>query len=289
MFRTNLLGGMAVVALLGGCAGQDIDALRGATGDGSPFTQALTEQYKALSVFEADRMYDWRDAGVFARKGLAAAQGKTVAPEKIETRDLPAAKIEELTLARERLLGALAAAAAEKLPREAAKAQTQFDCWIEQQEENHQAAHIAACRKGFYGALGEIEAGTAPAAAVLLPAVAPAAEPAVASAPLIVRFAFDSAVLLPETLDAVRAALAQAKASGHASLAVTGHADSAGPQDYNLRLSLRRAEAIKDALLSLGAGPDDIVLSGHGETRPAVVTPDNVREPANRRVEIVIQ
>ena len=59
--------------------------------------------------------------------------------------------------------------------------------------------------------------------------------------------------------------------------------------DYNLKLSLRRAEAIKDALLSLGARPEDIVLAGQGETQPAVATPDNVREAANRRVEIVIQ
>lgn len=171
------------------------------------------------------------------------------------------------------MLGALAAAAADKLPQDAAKAQGQFDCWIEQQEENHQPAHIAACREGFYGALGRIEAG----------------EPELVAEPLMVRFAFDSAVLLPQTLDAVRQAFARAEAGGGAKLAVTGHADRAGPQDYNLKLSLRRAEAIKDALLSLGARPDDIVLSGQGETQPAVVTPDNVREPANRRVEIVIQ
>ncbi len=187
------------------------------------------------------------------------------------------------------MLGALAAAAADKLPQDAAKAQGQFDCWIEQQEENHQPAHIAACREGFYGALGRIEAGVAPEPAALVPAAAPAGEPELVAEPLMVRFAFDSAVLLPQTLDAVRQAFARAEAGGGAKLAVTGHADRAGPQDYNLKLSLRRAEAIKDALLSLGARPDDIVLSGQGETQPAVVTPDNVREPANRRVEIVIQ
>lgn len=287
MYRTNLLAAVAAVALLGGCAGQDIAALRGADGGGSAFDRALTEEYKALTAFEAERMYDWRDAGRFARKGLAAAEGKAVAPEEIEARSLPADKVEELSLARERLLGALAAAAAEKLPGEAAKAQAQFDCWIEQQEENHQPAHIAACRDGFYGALDRVEAGIAPEPAALLPAAAPAAEPAPPSEPLVVRFAFDSAVLLPETLGALREAMARAE--GGAILAVTGHADRAGPQDYNLKLSLRRAEAIKDALLTLGADPEDIVLAGQGETQPAVATPDNVREPANRRVEIVIQ
>ncbi len=89
MFRIKLLCGVAIVALLGDCVGRNIDTLRGATGTGSPFTQALTEQYKSLTVFEADQMYDRRDAGTFARKGLAAAEGKAVAPEWIEAHEPP--------------------------------------------------------------------------------------------------------------------------------------------------------------------------------------------------------
>ena len=48
---------------------------------GTPFTQALTKEYKDLAAFEADEMYDWRDAGFYARKALAAANGEQVGPQ----------------------------------------------------------------------------------------------------------------------------------------------------------------------------------------------------------------
>jgi OOP family OmpA-OmpF porin len=70
---------------------------------------------------------------------------------------------------------------------------------------------------------------------------------------------------------------------------VTGHADRAGPSDYNLALSLRRAEAVRDALVAAGIPIDVITIARRGETEPAVPTPDGVPEKANRRVEIFAQ
>jgi len=72
-------------------------------------------------------------------------------------------------------------------------------------------------------------------------------------------------------------------------IAVTGHTDTSGAATYNMALSMRRATAVKDALVREGIPAAAIAVSGVGETRLLVQTGDNVKEPQNRRVEIVLQ
>jgi outer membrane protein OmpA-like peptidoglycan-associated protein len=69
----------------------------------------------------------------------------------------------------------------------------------------------------------------------------------------------------------------------------TGHADRSGPTNYNQRLSERRAEAVKSALVREGVPGNIIQTSGRGENENLVATADGVREPRNRRVEIVFR
>jgi hypothetical protein len=76
------------------------------------------------------------------------------------------------------------------------------------------------------------------------------------------------------------------KSMGNAPISVIGHADKSGPNNYNMALSLRRANAVKDTLVREGVGPQAIKLEGRGEEQPLVQTADGVREPQNRRVEI---
>ena len=70
---------------------------------------------------------------------------------------------------------------------------------------------------------------------------------------------------------------------------VTGHADKSGSDAYNMALSLRRANNVKDELVRDGVPAASIVVVGRGESQPLVPTADGVREPQNRRVEIVLQ
>jgi OOP family OmpA-OmpF porin len=83
--------------------------------------------------------------------------------------------------------------------------------------------------------------------------------------------------------------LADAAATGAVGISATGHADRAGAEEYNMALSLRRADTVREALIAGGIDANTITVAGRGESEPAVPTADGVREQANRRVEIVIQ
>ena len=70
---------------------------------------------------------------------------------------------------------------------------------------------------------------------------------------------------------------------------VAGHADRSGTPQYNQRLSQRRADVVAAELVRQGVNRGDIGISAYGESRPLVPTADGVREPQNRRVEIVLR
>jgi OOP family OmpA-OmpF porin len=79
------------------------------------------------------------------------------------------------------------------------------------------------------------------------------------------------------------------KTKGNARITATGHTDTSGSEQYNMALSLRRANAVKDALVREGVPATAIAVIGRGEQGLLVQTGPNVREPQNRRVEIVVQ
>jgi OOP family OmpA-OmpF porin len=67
---------------------------------------------------------------------------------------------------------------------------------------------------------------------------------------------------------------------------VVGHTDTSGSADYNQKLSVRRANVVVEALVDMGARRAAIQASGVGKTDLAVQTPDNTREPRNRRTVV---
>jgi len=115
----------------------------------------------------------------------------------------------------------------------------------------------------------------------------PAAPPPVRN--FLVFFDFDKSSLTPRAMDIVKEAANVAKQGQNTRVTCTGHTDTAGPAAYNMALSLRRASAVKDALVREGVMPEAISVIGRGEEQLLVATADGVREPQNRRVEIVIQ
>lgn len=130
------------------------------------------------------------------------------------------------------------------------------------------------------------------------PAPTPAAEPKPAPTPapaapkeeeFIVFFDFDSSALTPEARNILRSAADAAKQGNYTRIVLTGHADRAGPSDYNFGLSRRRADAVKAELVRLGVSSAEITTEAKGESEPLVPTADGVPEAQNRRVEILMR
>ncbi len=126
-------------------------------------------------------------------------------------------------------------------------------------------------------------AAPAPMAAPLPPPPAPMAVKS-----FIVFFDFDKSNITAEAQKTIADAVAAAKAGGSTRVTLTGHTDRSGSEQYNMALSLRRAEAVKASMIQQGVPASTIMVIGRGETQPLINTPDGVREPQNRRVEIVI-
>src|SRR5271169_213812 len=103
----------------------------------------------------------------------------------------------------------------------------------------------------------------------------------------LVFFDWDKYNITPEGQQIIQLAANQYHSGGHVTLQVTGYTDTSGSAGYNQRLSERRANAVAAALERLGVPRSDMVVAGRGENDLRVPTPNGVREPQNRRVEIV--
>jgi OOP family OmpA-OmpF porin len=292
---------MASIAALGACdfnKFKEVDALREVQAVGSPFTQKLTAEYKAFVDSELKGFNDHADALHFSRKGLASARGDVVAPEALSDWNVPAESMEELSVARSRLITVFDLGAREQYPDVSAVAQARFDCWIENQEENFQSDEIARCKREFLGALQQLE-GAMPAAPLApqepaqstnpLDAVDPNAPMQAENAMYLVFFDFDQSTLGPGAQSVLDAVAAEVRKRSLNSVVVVGHADRSGSDNYNQKLAQRRANAVRDALAQRGVNPGVISVSSRGESENLVATPDGVREPANRRAQISFQ
>lgn len=283
----NLFLAVGVVAL-SGCTMFDtyseVDALNEVQPVGSPFTQALANEYKEFANLQLDKALDYPDALHFARKGLAAAGGEAVMPEPVTDWNLSENHIKELAAARGRLVIAYDLGAREIAPATAALAQAKFDCWIEDQEENWKATDDLTCKTAFLNTLAELE-GLIQQSPQPVEVVEPAPM-APEEAMYLVFFNWDSTELSSGAKNVLDAVAKEVMKNPPEQVVIVGHADTSGNKEYNDRLAFKRATAVRDALVERGVSEDLLVVEGRGENELLVSTSDDVREPANRRTNI---
>jgi len=122
--------------------------------------------------------------------------------------------------------------------------------------------------------------GTAPVAAAVAPAPART---------FLVFFDWNRADLTARARQIIAEAAQARTRQAVTRIEVTGHTDTSGSAQYNQGLSVRRANAVAAELVRLGVPRGEITARGVGESQLLVPTPDNTREPQNRRVEIVLR
>lgn len=118
-----------------------------------------------------------------------------------------------------------------------------------------------------------------------------AAEPAPAVIPrrLVlegVNFDFDKSTLRPEDIAIIDQNAADLKTWGDVDIEVSGHTDNRGSDKYNMALSLRRAEAVRDYLITKGISADRLTAKGYGESDPIASNDTDEGRFKNRRVEL---
>ncbi len=99
----------------------------------------------------------------------------------------------------------------------------------------------------------------------------------------------DSIDLVADSVAQINEVLAEIERRGSVDIGIHGHTDRAGSKEYNDDLSLRRAQAVRNLLVERGVDGTMIETASHGEGNPVVPTSDNVAEPRNRRVEVVVR
>ena len=125
-----------------------------------------------------------------------------------------------------------------------------------------------------------------------MPTPAPAAAAAPAPAPArsyLVFFDWDKATLTSRAQQIIKEAADNSTKVSYTRIEVNGYTDTSGTPQYNQGLSMRRAQAVAAELVKDGVPQAAIAIQGFGETHLLVPTGPGVREPQNRRVEIIIR
>ena len=128
------------------------------------------------------------------------------------------------------------------------------------------------------------------------PAAAPAAAAAAAAAPSSEKitfeadtfFDFDKSVLKPAGKSKLSDLASKLQGIDIEVVVATGHTDSVGSDAYNIKLSLRRANAVKAFLVSKGIPADRVFTAGKGETTPVANNKTREGRAQNRRVEVEV-
>jgi OOP family OmpA-OmpF porin len=253
----------------------EYQAVREMEPQGPAFNRGLRSGYLEYGDVQYDD-YDLGDFAHFAFKAVDSAKGENVLPDRVESRDLALGDVDELAAARARLMAALGQTGRKKAAMDAANAQTSFDCWLEMTEDEEPPEEIVTCKGAFEDAITQVER-----------ALTRDVVPGFGEDVYLVFFAWDQATLTPvalTVLDQVQADFALGKP---VRIVIAGHADRSGSEAYNQALSERRARNVAQALGQRGIPASTMTLEAYGEIRPRVPTADGVREPQNRRVEIV--
>ena len=251
------------------------------------------EAYKTKADFEAKKMHDWNSTKLYSEKALLAADGIKVKPEKIDYWKISNEHIKELQKAFDNLMSVYSDAI-ESNPHDLAIAISALDCWAEQQEENWQTWDIEKCKNDYLNAMHniyntiskkEIDKSETVDENNLTVSASIVTKDENDEILQIIYFDFDKSSLTEVSLEEIKKFLKKYYNKIKKYL-IIGHADTMGTKEYNYKLSLERAIAIKKILIDNNIDEENIRIIAKGEDDLLIKTADETKHPANRRVEI---
>ncbi len=121
------------------------------------------------------------------------------------------------------------------------------------------------------------------------PPPAPVARVKEDSRSYLVFFDFDKYQLTQDAIDVLSNLFSNTRNAQSVHYSITGHADRSGSDAYNMKLSERRAQSVKQELARKGIPGNAVSLDWKGERDPLVQTEDGIKEPQNRRAEIRVR
>ena len=279
--KAKLLAVVSAAAFLSACANMNIPGVRDMADEGSAFDAALHQNYADLAQAEYDEA-DWTDARYFTSRSKMAAMSQDTGPQMISERTLPEGTTSEVDIARSDLMAAFDAGGRDKAASAAARAQSSFDCWLQELEENIQQEDIDNCRSAFYQALAIVQAE-------LETNEMPKAMPMAMPVPMNVYFGFDSAAVDGKAMSVVNGIVEAYGKYEPAMISLVAYADRAGDAMYNDILAKSRVDAVVKALRDGGVPASRLAISISGEANVPVATDDGVAEQGNRVVTVTFE
>ena len=261
------------------------------------FQEYLLNEYKIKATFEAEEMHDWNSAKLYSEKALKSLETDKIYPEEVSYWKLPDENVEEITIAYDNLMSIYNDAKVID-PMNLAKAISSLDCWSEQQEENWQTWDINSCKEDFLKTMHNIYEKIASEEKIIdnndqisklenttSDDVTIVTKNKTNEVMQIIYFDFDKFNLSNVSKNKIKSFIIKNGSQINEYL-VIGHTDTKGSKNYNLSLSIKRAEVVKEILIDYGIKSSSIKILGRGEETLAIQTPDDTKQPANRRVEI---
>ena len=261
------------------------------------FQEYLLNEYKLKATFEAEEMHDWNSAKLYSEKALKSLETDKIYPEEVSYWKLPDENVEEITIAYDNLMSIYNDAKVID-PMNLAKAISSLDCWSEQQEENWQTWDINSCKEDFLKTMHNIYEKIASEEKIIdnndqisklenttSDDVTIVTKNKTNEVMQIIYFDFDKFNLSNVSKNKINSFITKNGSQINEYL-VIGHTDTKGSKNYNLSLSIKRAEVVKEILIDYGIKSSSIKILGRGEETLAIQTPDDTKQPANRRVEI---
>ena len=263
------------------------------------FSKHLFDMYKEKANFEAEKMHDWNSAKLYSEKALEAAKGGKIEPENINYWKIPKEHKNQIKLAYDNLMSIYESALIHD-PYNLANAISSLDCWSEQQEENWQTWDINSCKDSFLESMHKIYKNLAKNEKVerenskeksyendieIESNATLVTEDINSNILQIIYFDFDKSELSSISKKEIKKFLEKYE-NVISKFLIVGHTDTKGTKEYNYKLSIERANVVKNLLIDLGIKEDNIKILGKGEIDLNIKTNDEVPHPANRRAEI---